>query len=722
MNLFQSHKKTLLSVTVLILLTSAGVAFWFLRSRAKPVPTSRTAIGKVTTLAGSGSPGTQDGLAASAMFINPFGLAIDNRDNLIVSEGGAGNLIRRITRDGRVETIAANEFNSPSGIALDKRGNIIVADTGSNRIRKVDREGRVSTVAGTGDAGFKDGPADSAQFDGPIGVAVDETGDIIVADAYNDRLRRISVEGQVATIAGGESPGMKDGIGDSARFDTPCGVAVDKQHNIFVADTGNNAIRRVSAQGDVVTIAGGIRGRAEGSGIEAAFDHPVGILVTHDGFVFVTEEAGSRIRRITPDGLVSTVAGSAPGFKNGSGSQVHFNGPSGIAIDGKGALYVADTENYLIRKVLLVDEAEIDAARESDLLVQPVSGGQPEPAEPMTPNIDEYLRSVKANPWPLAPQNQLHEITGVMGEARGNFDGAALDHLHSGLDVRGAMGEAALSVLDERVSSPMANWGFGGSGEGIRVGLVSYIHVRIGRDKSNRLLDEKKFKPRRDDQGLMIGVRVRRGARFNVGDAVGALNGLYHVHMNYGPWNAQTNPIAFPLAEYKDTVPPVIEPNGIEVISAESGSAFKDKVGGRILINGDVQIIAAAYDQTDGNVRSRKLGLYRMGYQLLRDDGSPAPGYEQPLINMEFNRLPPDEAVSIVYAAGSGISAYGTPTRFRYIVTNRVREGEARRGVLRTSLLPAGDYIIRIIAEDYAGNRASGKNTEVRIRVSAAKP
>jgi hypothetical protein len=136
------------------------------------------------------------------------------------------------------------------------------------------------------------------------------------------------------------------------------------------------------------------------------------------------------------------------------------------------------------------------------------------------------------------------------------------------------------------------------------------------------------------------------------------------------------------------------------------------------VISGDVAILVTAYDLVDGNAAGRKLGLYRVGYQLLDGTGSPVKGFEQPLINIEFNRLGVDPtSVFKAYAVGSGVSAYGTPTNFRYIVTNRVRDGEAVEGFLRTTQLADGDYVIKVIAEDFSGNRASGPSTELAVRV-----
>jgi hypothetical protein len=202
------------------------------------------------------------------------------------------------------------------------------------------------------------------------------------------------------------------------------------------------------------------------------------------------------------------------------------------------------------------------------------------------------------------------------------------------------------------------------------------------------------------------------------------LNNLNHVHLNFGPPDAEMNPLGLSFVEFKDTVAPTIEPNGIEVVSASSlkGDAqpqvLSQKQNGRLIVTGDVAILVTAYDRVDGNIASRKLGLYRIGYQILDAAGNPVKGYEQPLINIEFNLLRADPtSVFKAYATGSGVSAYGTPTRFRYIATNRVRDGEATEGFLRTSSLASGDYIIKVIAEDFSGNRASGPSTELAIAV-----
>ncbi|HWC77448.1 MAG TPA: NHL repeat-containing protein [Blastocatellia bacterium] len=721
-------RRILISLVILLVPALACVALYFVIKPGKK-PTRPDAIGSVRTLAGSGAPGVMDGEAGSARFDDPFGVALDRKGNVIVSDGGNSNRIRAITPTGLVGTIAGSiegfgdgrlenaAFNTPSGIAVDRRGNIFICDTSNNRIRKLDVDGNVSTIAGSGVAGLQDGGASEARFDGPIGIAIAADGTIVVADTYNDSIRRIDSEGQVTTVAGSGKPGFVDGASGAALFDTPCGVAVDGAGNIFVADTANDAIRKITPAGEVSTFAGGLHGRNDGIGTEAEFNQPTGIAITHDGFLFVTDAASGRFRRISPEGHDTTYAGAGAGFGNGIGSDARFNGPAGIAVDREGNLFVADARNYLIRKIAPGSASATEPPSE-ELFVQPPARHRSSDPIPVIPRISETLDDIGPSlNWPLNPQEGWHEVTGLAGEARGAPGGIALHHLHSGLDIRGGAGEPVLSIVDEKVSSPLASWEYGGSSEGIQVGLMSYIHIRVGRDKDDNIQERAKFKVRVDESGAIVGVRPRRGARFRVGESLGCVNSLYHVHLNFGPWGAQANPLQFSFPGLKDTIPPVIEPNGIEVISS-SGQLLTEVKDGRLVISGDVDIVVTAYDKFDGNNERRKLGLYKVGYQLMKEDGTPAPGFEQPLINIEFNRLPPDDAdVFVAYLAGSGVSAYGGETRFKYIVTNLVRDGLGVDGTLRTSGLPPGNYTLRILAEDYAGNRAGGKEIELQIAI-----
>ncbi len=719
-------RRVLIAVLILVLPTAVAILIYFM-VKPDPVVTRPDTIGSVTTVAGTGAVGFGDGPRQEAVFADPFGIAIDRLGNLVITEGANNNAVRRITPDGKVETIAGSregfadgrkgdaQFHTPSGIAVDKEGNIFIVDTGNNRVRRLTPDGEVATVAGAAGAGFRDGPAAEAQFDGPVGIAIDNDGNLIIADSYNDRIRKVGKDGVVTTIAGAGRAGLLDGPSDQALFDTPCGVAVDKLNNIYVADTGNDSIRKITPQGDVSTLAPSTEGE---SGTGLRLRRPVGLATTHDGFLFIACEGAGQIIRVTPDGQFSVYAGGRPGFSDGAGRRALFNGPTGIVIDRDGIIYVADTLNRVIRAVRPVEPAPeyIEPSQPGELYIQPDAAEPPESTRLNLPIINHAELSANGQfPWPLNPQDGWHEVTGVVGEARGAGGGVALHHLHSGLDVRGNMGDPVLSVMDEKASAPVATWGLGGDNEGITLGLMSYVHLRVGRDRENKVLPGSQFKAEYDAQGNLARMRVRRGARFRVGEVVGTLNRLFHVHMNLGPWNAQANPIAFPFPGFKDAVAPVIEAGGVEVATA-SGQVFKEKQNGLLAITGDVDIIVAAYDSADGLGASRKLGLYRVGYQVLDEARNPVPGFEQPLINIEFNRMPPgDESVFIVYAEGSGVSAYGTPTKFKYVVTNQARDGQARDGLLRTAAIAPGKYIIKIIAQDYAGNTATGPLTELPV-------
>src|SRR6185503_12649696 len=155
---------------------------------------------------------------------------------------------------------------------------------------------------GSGVRGFNDGPASEAEFDSPLGVAVDKQGNIFVADTYNDRIRKIAKDGNVTTVAGAGSPGLRDGEASSGLFDTPCGVAVDKEGNIFVADTGNNKVRKITALGEVINIGEPPdQNQSTQNQSTASIRRPLGIVVTHDGFLYVTSAESGEVYRITPE-------------------------------------------------------------------------------------------------------------------------------------------------------------------------------------------------------------------------------------------------------------------------------------------------------------------------------------------------------------------------------------------------------------------------------------
>lgn len=672
-------RKLVIAVIVLVVLGSA-TAFFVYRFKNKPLPTPIGWQAHVTTIAGDGSPLVRDGKQSG--FSDPFGVAIAGDGTIYVADAGESNRIRKISPDGTVTTLAGSSegfadgtgtsasFNTPSALALGPDGNLYVADTGNNRIRKITPAGQVSTVAGDGTPGYVDGPAAKAQFNGPIGLSVSGGGDIYVADTYNDVIRMITNEGEVTTIAGGGTPGFADGEQHLALFDTPSGI-IATDSSLIVADTGNRRLRKVSAEGSVTTLS--ISGEE--------ISRPIGLVFSHDHFLYVTELDRSRVVQVAPDGVARVIAGE-------------FNQPAGIAIGPHAnkpvELVVADSGNYLVRKL---DQSTVaDAAS----IVDPL------------PKLTNETLGSQSLIWPVDPQQSPHEVVATIGEVRGSFDSTdSRDHLHSGLDVFGPYGETVRVVRSEKVTSPQPNWGFDSLNEGFRVGVVSYIHLTVGRDKDGKMFDDARFIPVKDGEGKVRRVRIRRGTRFRPGDALGAINKMYHVHMNIGPPGGEINPLSLSPIGFKDDIPPTIEKDGIQLFDA-SGARFQEKQGERLVVSGPVRIVVDAFDRTNLNPERRRLGLYKLGYQVLKSDGTPAPGFEEPRISILFNRLPADsDATKVAYADESGITVYGSKsTRFLYEVTNTVRDGRATRGVWDTSTLSKGDYVLRIIAADFSGNEA----------------
>lgn len=353
------------SIRVCIL---AGLLALPLLASAQPRAVAHT---EVTTLAGSASGKNKeavDGAGASARFRWPMGIAVDDGGVVYVSDEES-NTIRKITPAGSVSTLAgsaetkgsedgaatAARFYHPVGLALDKEHNLYVTDAENQTIRKITPAGIVTTLAGVAEQkGSADGSAPQARFNYPHGVAVDATGTVYIADTYNHSIRKISLSGEVTTLAGlAGTKGSADGLGAQARFCRPAGIAVDAAGAVYVADNGNYTIRKISPAGLVTTLAGlpGKRGSANGMGAEARFDTPNGIAVGRDGTVYVADYLNSLIRQITPQGNVSLLAGLLKGWGSldGPGPVARFKFPFGVAVGANGWVYVVDTGNHTIR-------------------------------------------------------------------------------------------------------------------------------------------------------------------------------------------------------------------------------------------------------------------------------------------------------------------------------------------------------------------------------------
>jgi sugar lactone lactonase YvrE len=330
-----------------------------------------TPSGVVSTLAGlAGGIGSEDGTGSDARFNRPGGVAVDSGGTVYVADT-FNNTIRKITPSGVVSTLAglaasqgsavgtgsAARFNQPSGVAMDSAGNVYVADTYNHTIRKSTPAGFVGTLAGlAGSSGSADGTGSNARFIFPYGLAVDGAGNVYVGDSGNDTIRKITPSAEVSTFAGlAGSSGSADGTGSAARFSIPQGVAVDGAGNVYVADAFNNTIRKITPSAVVSTLAGlaGSKGSADGTGSAARFYFPQGVAVDGAGNVYVADTGNTTIRKITPAGVVTTLAGFAgsAGSTDGTGSAARFRSPEGVAMDNTGNVYVADTGNETIRKI-----------------------------------------------------------------------------------------------------------------------------------------------------------------------------------------------------------------------------------------------------------------------------------------------------------------------------------------------------------------------------------
>ncbi|KGK56484.1 gluconolaconase [Xanthomonas cannabis pv. phaseoli] len=689
---------------LLVLVAATAFSFWWSARLPSPAPAAQqnapvaTPLGwkaQLQWVAGSGVRGAADGLAADAQFADPYGLAVDAQGTLYIADGGDTNRIRSLRADGHVHTLAggregfadgigaAAAFNTPSGIALDKAGNLYIADTGNHAIRKLTPQGNVTTLAGDGVAGDRDGAAAQARFNGPVGVAVDTYGRVYVADTYNDRIRVIDADGQVRTVAGGALPGMADGLGTQARFDTPTDLKVDAHGDVWVADMRNDAIRRIAPDGTVSTLIGG-----DPADISPLMHRPMGLAITHDGVLYVGDASG-RVLQVSRAGHVLTLSGAEVTQR--------LSRPAGIALDAQGAVYVSDAGSARVHRLVPFDDALANAA--------PVVG--PAPAQPLPATQGR---------WPLQPQDGWHEVVGTLGEVRGNYQGLSRDHLHAGLDIRGDVGQTVFAIADAKVSSPYATWGLGQLGEGMALDTIGYVHMRVGRTAQGKPLDPQRFHLMADVDGKPERMRVLRGTRFRAGDALGTLNGMAHVHLTAGANGFERNAVQLGFVGYADHVAPRIDKVSL-LDAAGQPLPVTDGVA-QVPAAASVQIVVEAWDQVDRNLPRRRLGLYALGYQVLDAHGVALPGEEAPRMTLVFDRMPADpDAVLTAYAPDSGITVHGSAvTRFRYMVSNTVRDGRIGNGLWQAGALAPGAYVLRITARDYSGNAAMA-NRDLRVRV-----
>ena len=336
--------------------------------------------GNVTTTSGISVPNTgysgDNGVATSAGLIEPYGVAVDGAGNVYIAEPTDGR-IRQINTKGYMYTIVGNgtlgftgdggkatsaELNRPYSVALDPSGNLYIADALNNRVRAVAGagSGNITTVAGNGGFSYSGdgGPATQAQFNGPRAVAVDTAGNFYIADTANNVVRKVTAGGSVSTIAGNGTAGFggDNGAGSSAQLSQPQGVAVDSAGNVYIADTANSRVRKISGT-TITTVAGNGTpgyGGDGGSATSAMLNSPTGLAVDSKGNLYIADLNNSAVRMVTPGGTISTVAGNGrQGYSgdNGPAIKAQLDYPQGVAVDALGNLYIADTVNNVVRQV-----------------------------------------------------------------------------------------------------------------------------------------------------------------------------------------------------------------------------------------------------------------------------------------------------------------------------------------------------------------------------------
>lgn len=324
----------------------------------------------VTGDGGTATGGAITLMVNAALIPFPVSLAVDGSGNLYVTDSSM-HTVHKITPANRVSTLAGNSgsagasngigstarFNQPSGITTTAGGVLTVVDTANTLIRRVTSTGEVTTLAGsTTLRGNENGTGTAATFGMPIGIAQDSSGTFTIADATNHTLRKMTSANVVTTLAGNAgTSGSRDGTGTAAQFNYPTGVATQTAGGIYISDTTNNLIRQVSSSGVVTTLAGvvAVSGWQDGTGSGALFNQPGGLATDSAGNLYVADTGNSVVRKITPAGVVTTLAGlsTVGGLKDGTGGAAWFNQPRDVAVDGSGNIYVADTGNAAIRKI-----------------------------------------------------------------------------------------------------------------------------------------------------------------------------------------------------------------------------------------------------------------------------------------------------------------------------------------------------------------------------------
>jgi hypothetical protein len=461
---------------------------------------------------------------------------------------------------------------------------------------------------------------------------------------------------------------------------------------VLVADAGNRRIRVIEPDGQVWTLAGnGEEALRDGPLLDASFVRPTAIAVNDRDEIFIAD--GNALRVINGRGVfpyVVTLSGGGRGFANGNVRHAKFNRPSGIAFNSTGELLIADSENGLIRKIGSENVRQNERSHPGHL------------------SADEF-KQLQPPRWPFDPPDAPRDIAGTLGELRGTVGSDVPLRFHNGLDIAGAYGEVARFIRSEKVLDPISAENFGTLRELVRLPQIGYIHIRLGRDQHDRMFANSKFLPQLDGNGTLVDIRVRRGTKFDAGEPVGTLNAMNHVHLIAGPSGGEINALAaLELPGVSDSIAPKIEN---AAVFNQNWTPLETKTKNeRIKLAGKYRVVVRAFDRMDGNPERRKLGVYRLGYQLIRERQTPSGEANWSIV---FDRMPRNDLAKFVYGEGSHSGASGE-TVYNYIVTNKLVGEDFGERFFDTANLSPGNYVIRVFAGDYIGN-VSTKDIPIEV-------
>jgi len=354
----------LLKAAWVVLLFSTFACQTPVQSDPKPVLGGAEPLSLMTgLLAGNGQYGYLDGQGDAARFYNPSSLALLPDGNLLALDR-YNHRIRKISPEGGVSTYwgagergnrdgdaATGRLNQPIALLALADGAVVIADAQNHSIRKLSPDGQLSTLAGTGSDGYQEGMTLQVEFNWPADLAADSAGNLYIADRYNHAIRRLSPQGEVKTLAGNGEAGSEDGTGKKAAFNEPMGIVMGPDQALYVSDSQNNLIRRVTLQGEVTTYAGsGLPGSRDDIASKAEFRTPAGLDFDKQGNLYVADRLNHRIRVITPEKDVRSLGGNGkPGLTNGVGENAAFSYPFDLVVGQEGQLYVADYSNHALR-------------------------------------------------------------------------------------------------------------------------------------------------------------------------------------------------------------------------------------------------------------------------------------------------------------------------------------------------------------------------------------